>query len=919
MTTESTLGMSNPLLARLSNEGEALGEESSAVLLHDSSTMWVVLSGEVELFSVQIVEEAPVRRRFLMPVTAGNIVCGMIPSSSGVGLLAAPTVGSVVRVLPALRLKEIAAEMNQEEAAIQLLAAWGRSLYASLWPKDQDAVTRSTMNIGLPILDGKTAWKVLPVHQKALALALTRRRESEQKKEQAQLAALVETDRAKMASTVTELASVLSDARPVPPADPERPLYGACRLVLESLGLDPAILPQTISEKKKAQDLAEVRRRLQLVCRGARLRVRSATLHGPFFTHDNGPLIAYRGETNQPVALIPVSPGRYVLHDAASGKRERLTPALAATLAPFADVIYRHLPPRPLRLIDLLRFGFGRQRRDLLSLLIYAAVVGILALAPPVLTSIIFDTVIPNAQRPELLQIVLALLISGASMALFTIARGVANLRSQGRLNADLQAAVWDRLLTLPPRFFRDYSAGDLTMRATGIDSICSSLAGSSSSALLSGLFSVFSIGLMFAYNVQLAFVGLGLVLLLLMIEFLAGRRQLELQTPLAALHGRMAALVLELVNGVAKLRMAGAERRAFARWAREYAELRRFALRSRAPMQVFESMYPILATMAIYALAPVTGQNRLSAGAFLAFAATFQNLLGAMMQASQAAVSLVSIIPTYERLSPLLTTTPEVDPSRADPGTLTGEIELSHVSFRYRPDGPPILDDLSLHIEPGEFVAITGPSGSGKSTVLRLLLGFERPSSGGVFYNGQDLGGLDLREVRRQIGVVLQDGKLMNGDIFTNIVGASNLTRDDALEAARMAGFDKDLEQMPMGLHTLVVEGGTTLSGGQRQRLLIARALCRKPPMLFFDEATSALDNRTQAIVSERIDKLLATRVVIAHRLSTIRHAQRILVLVNGKLVQSGTFKELVSMPGPFADLAARQIAEGDLDESTS
>jgi ABC-type bacteriocin/lantibiotic exporter with double-glycine peptidase domain len=231
-------------------------------------------------------------------------------------------------------------------------------------------------------------------------------------------------------------------------------------------------------------------------------------------------------------------------------------------------------------------------------------------------------------------------------------------------------------------------------------------------------------------------------------------------------------------------------------------------------------------------------------------------------------------------------------------------------VSFRYGADGPPILEDVSLSVEPGEFVALVGPSGSGKSTLLRLLLGFDSPSTGTVYYDGHDLASVDVSAVRGQIGVVLQSSRLMAGDVFTNIVGSAPLTMDEAWAAAEMAGVADDIRAMPMGMHTLVSDGASTLSGGQRQRLLIARALVRRPRLVFFDEATSALDNRSQEIVSRSLERTNATRLVIAHRLSTIRHADRILVIERGHVVQAGSFDALARQPGLFAQLIARQVA---------
>jgi ABC-type bacteriocin/lantibiotic exporter with double-glycine peptidase domain len=269
----------------------------------------------------------------------------------------------------------------------------------------------------------------------------------------------------------------------------------------------------------------------------------------------------------------------------------------------------------------------------------------------------------------------------------------------------------------------------------------------------------------------------------------------------------------------------------------------------------------------------------------------------------------ILGIVPLWERAKPILQTKPEYEPHRVNPGQLQSGVVLERVTFRYRDEGLPVLDDITLCAQPGEFVAIVGPSGSGKSTIVRLLLGFETPNSGRVYYDGKDLASLDLVAVRRQLGVVLQSGRIGSGSIFENITAGALVSHEKAWEAARMAGFAEDIEQMPMKMHTVISEGGTNLSGGQKQRLLIARALVNQPKIIVMDEATSSLDNRTQGIVVESLDKLKATRIVIAHRLSTIRHADRIYVVEAGRVVQVGTFEELVQQEGLFAQLVARQM----------
>jgi ATP-binding cassette subfamily C protein len=280
------------------------------------------------------------------------------------------------------------------------------------------------------------------------------------------------------------------------------------------------------------------------------------------------------------------------------------------------------------------------------------------------------------------------------------------------------------------------------------------------------------------------------------------------------------------------------------------------------------------------------------------------------MTSLSESLISTNAVIPLYQKAKPIIETLPEYDDTKMDPKPLTGTIEVSHVSFSYKEDSPLVLKDISFQIDGGDYVALVGTSGSGKSTLLRILLGFEKLETGKIYYDGQDLSKIDIRAVRKQLGVVLQNGQLMTGNIYSNIVGTNPyLTMDDAWEAARMAGIDEDIKEMPMGMFTVISEGAGTISGGQKQRIMIARAIIKKPKIIFFDEATSALDNRTQDIVSKSLDELKATRIVIAHRLSTIINCNKIIVMDNGKIVESGTYNKLMNNKGIFADLVKRQL----------
>lgn len=899
------------LVSRLSSFGDVLeGGANHPFLLADKAALWLVTAGRVDIFSVHVEINGELSgRHYLFSAGVGQILCGVGLSAGDqpVALLAVSSPDTVLRKLNLAQLLTLAADTpgaSEQQTAPALLSIWlgllGQSISIGESTRQPLPLPNLAAAQGMPALAAALA----DAHRMLLA-ALESWQNRERESERARLRALAEAEPRLVNQSIDVLTSVLTDKGPQSgwSSDPTQPLLTACKRVWAALGVEPSSLPSPGPQQSDRDPLLA----LSYL---SRLRLRQVILRGEWWRGDHGPLVASRNEDRRPVALIPSSPRSYDLYDEERGTRERVTEAVAQSLAPIAHSFYRRLPERPLNLWDLLRFGLAGTRQDLLSIVFFGLGSGLLAVVPPFITGLLFDTIIPGAQRGQLVQVCLALVVSALSVALFEVARSLTILRVEGKLNVSLNAAIWDRLLGLPARFFRSYTAGDLTQRAFGFQQMCRELSAHTIGTVMAGLYGLCNAGLMFAYDWQHASAGLVLVLVAVAITITSGFYQVRLQRPLATLRGRLGSMVLQLLNGIAKLRVTGAETRAFSGWAKEFAQLRRRTLRARAPLQVFDAVYPLVTLMVIYSIVGQSPAGR-SAGTFLGFLAAFQTFLTMTMQSCKTVLRLANLVPLYDRIRPLLTNVPEVEEKKAFPGLLKGEIELAHVTFRYREESPPILDDISLRIEPGEFVAITGPSGSGKSTLLRLLLGFEKPTSGAIYYDRQDLTSLDVGEVRRQLGVVLQDGKLMAGSIFNNIVGSANLTAQDAKEAARMAGFDRDLERLPMGLHTFIDEGGASLSGGQRQRLLIARAVVRRPRILFFDEATSALDNQTQAAVTESINRLAATRVVIAHRLSTIVDADRIIVLQAGRIVQSGTYAELIKQSGPFADLARRQMAD--------
>ena len=674
----------------------------------------------------------------------------------------------------------------------------------------------------------------------------------------------------------------------------------------------------TIRPPARSENLQRVKEPLEAIVRASRIRMRRVLLQGRWWEKDCGCLVAYTLD-NRPIALLLVSTNRYEMFDPVEQIRIPVDERIAAKIAPVAYMFYRSLPDKALQAFDLLQFAFKGREKDLILIIFTGILVTLLGMLVPQATAIIMDSAIPDSDKGLLLQIGLGLLVAAGATGLFQLTQGLSLLRLETASDASTQAAVWDRLLNLPVSFFRQYTTGDLQSRVSSISTIRRQLGGRTLINLITSLFALFYLGQLFYYNFKLALVVLAVAVVTIAFTTVSGTILLRKVRPQLELQGNIFGLTVQLINGISKLHIAGAQERAFACWSKNYSRQIKLELSTQQvedAVEVFNTVMPTLTngilfwlTISLLQEAQTSGTIGLSLGTFLAFNTASGNFINGATNLSNTVTEVLQVIPQWKRTQPILAAIPEVNLSKSDPGQLMGKIVVDRIRFRYLCDRPLTLDNVSLYANPGEFIALVGSSGSGKSTLFRLLLGFDIAEAGSIYYDGQDLSDLDVDAVRRQMGVVLQNGQLQSASIFENIAGNAQISLDEAWEAARMAGFAHDIAAMPMEMHTVISEAGSNLSGGQRQRLLIARALALKPRILLFDEATSALDNRTQAIVSESMEKLQVTRIAIAHRLSTIRNANRIYVLQAGRIVQQGSFEELAAVEGLFAQLMARQM----------
>lgn len=617
-------------------------------------------------------------------------------------------------------------------------------------------------------------------------------------------------------------------------------------------------------------------------------------------------------EDGTPVALLPQSAGGYAYTDPATGDKVRINARSAQSLQEEAYFFYRPLPLRSLGMKDILRYLLrSLDASDYLFAVCATLAVTLLGLLLPAVNGLVFGPVVDSGSVSLVLPIAVLLVSVSFAQLIIGSAKELVMARIDTKLGVSVEAAAMMRALSLPAPFYRSYAAGDLSARIASVQTLAGMLEDVVLSTGLTSVFSLVYLGQIVAYAPGLAVPALLAILASAAVSTVSVLAQVKVTRQMLEFGAARSGWEYALMTGIQKIRLAGAERRAFGTWSNTYKDEARLTYNGPRIVRyagVIQTAVALAGTIAIYWFAVQTG---VSVADYMAFNVAYGMVSGAFLSLAGVASTAASIRPHLDMARPLLETMPETSPGKQVLERFSGRIELDRVTFRYRNDMPAVFEDFSLKIRPGQYVGIVGKTGCGKSTLIRLMLGFETPQKGSLYYDGRDLNALDRQSVRRSIGTVLQDGKLFTGDIYSNIVvSAPWLTVDDAWKAAEIAGIADDIRAMPMGMHTMISEGAGGISGGQKQRILIARAIAPKPKILMFDEATSALDNITQRQVSEALDALKCTRIVIAHRLSTIRHCDRIVVLDDGRVAEDGTYEELMTLNGTFASLVARQQA---------
>lgn len=674
--------------------------------------------------------------------------------------------------------------------------------------------------------------------------------------------------------------------------------------------IDDILKHYHIKSREIPDSISDVNEQLEYLLRPYGIMRRTVRLEDGWYRDAIGAMLGFFRESGKAVALIPGGLSGYTYFDTETGRRKRIDRKNQHLFGEEAIVFYKPFPLKKLSLSALAGYIVRTlSASDYVMIALATLALSLLGMLSPMISQLLFARVLPSGSVRLLAAMAVFSVCVSVSVLLVTAVKDMIQARIETKLSISVDAASMMRIMSLPADFFKPYSAGELAERASQIGVLCKMLAATVLSTGFTSLFSLIYISQIFAYAPALVVPALVIILVTVVFSLLSTFVQMKVSSRQMELSGKESGMTYALISGIQKIRLAGAEKRAFARWGNLYTESARLTYDPPAFLKlnaVISLAISLTGTIVMYYMAVQSG---ISVADYYAFDTAYGMVSGAFMSLAGMALSAAQIKPILAIVKPFFEALPEISDGKQVLTRLLGGIELSHVSFRYNDTMPLVIDDLSLKIRPGQYVAIVGKTGCGKSTLLRLLLGFEKPQKGAVYYDGKDLEKIDLRSLRRRIGVVMQNGRLFQGDIYSNIViSAPWLTQQDAWEAAELSGIADDIRNMPMGMSTMISEGSGGISGGQKQRLMIARAIAPKPKILMFDEATSALDNITQKKVSDSLEQLKCTRIVIAHRLSTIRQCDRIIVLDRGRIIEDGTYDELIAADGFFAELVARQ-----------
>ena len=656
--------------------------------------------------------------------------------------------------------------------------------------------------------------------------------------------------------------------------------------------------------------LEDLDQQMEHMLRPSGMMHRYVSLSEGWYKDAIGPMLGFLKEDDVAVALLPHPFFGYRYKDPETGKLVRLNRKRAALFKEEAVCFYKPLPQKKIGIRDLLGYMMGCLSAGDYTLLVLATlIVTLVSMIEPQIVRFVTGPAVESGNLQALISAAIFLVSVMISSQLLGITKSMVMKRIETKSSIYVEAAVMMRVLSLPANFFKKYSAGELSSRVTSAKSLCGMIISQILSLSLTSLISILYVAQIASFAPALIVPSLIIILLTVGLGILVSFIQIKRSETIMNLGAKELGMTFATVNGIQKIRLSGSEKRAFARWADIYSKSAKMQFNPPLYLKanaVFITGIGLVGNIVLYFIAV---KANVGVSNYYAFTASYGQVMAAFTALASIATSVASIKPLLKMAEPILKSEPENNDGKEVLSEVRGDIELEHVSFRYDSQTPYIVNDLSLKIKAGEYVAIVGKTGCGKSTLVRLLLGFEKPERGSIYYDAKNLSNIDPKSLRNHMGVVTQNGKLFPGDIYSNIViTAPKLSMTEAWEAAEIAGIADDIREMPMGMNTIISEGQGGISGGQKQRLMIARAVVNKPNILIFDEATSALDNITQRKVSDALDKLKCTRLIIAHRLSTIKNCNRILVMEDGKFIEDGTYDELIKKGGVFAELVERQ-----------